>query len=36
MRREMGEERKGVKRLWEEDMWIDFSFSLLPSESGRL
>ena len=36
MRREMGAGRKGGRRLWEEDMWIDFSFSLLLSESGRL
>ena len=36
MRREMGEEKKGVKRLLEEDKWIDFSFSLLLSKIGRL
>ena len=36
MRREMGEEKKGVKRLLEEDMWIDFFFSPLLSEIGRL
>ena len=36
MRKETGEERKGGKRLWEEDMLICFSFSLLLSESGRL
>ena len=32
----MGEVMKGEKRLWEEDMWNDFSFSLLLSEIGRL
>ena len=32
----MEEERKGGRRLWEEDMWIGFSFSLHLSESARL
>jgi len=32
----MGEVMKGEKRLWEEDMWNDFSFSLLLSKIVRL
>ena len=36
MRREMEEERKGGRRLWEEDMLIGFSFFLHLSEIARL
>ena len=36
MRRETGGGKKGERRLWEEDMSIDFSFFLLLSVSGRL
>ena len=35
MRTEMEGERRGVRRWWVEDRWIDFSFSLLPSKSER-